>query len=332
MKFTSMLALGALTAASLGAQSSQCLSQPVVARDACQRGTDLFLMLAPQLSGAIAGGGAVLGTARTVNGFSLAVRLNVVEGQLPDRSVLAFSTTGIVQSTISTRRAPIPVPTLDATLSLIPGFTVGRQKILSVDALVNMTYVPTSNLEDFSVGPAKSAVKAGYGTRVGLLADTRFTPAVSVSYVRRTLPTSNIATSVPINAAGSSQRDSMTLSELSLRTDATRLSISKRLGFLEIGGGAGQDRYRGFSQLRTRVTTVVFGAPRVPVESAYVVTQELVRSSAYASLGLTVGRVQLGAEAGSTFGGDSVQTYNRFADGKLSASRRFGSAGLRVRF
>ncbi len=328
-----LVLMAVLASPQLTAQSSQCTAQAVASRDACQKGTDLFLMLAPQLSGALAGGGAMIGTARMANGLSLGLRLNVVEGQVPELGAVSISSTGAVQSTIETKRTPVPMPTFDAAFSLIPGFNAGRQRILAVDLLASVAYVPTSDLEAFSVRTTNGAFKIGYGARVGLLADAGALPAVSVSYLRRTLPTSDIAASLPINGlSGSAGRDSIALGALSLRADALRASISKRIGFVEIGGGAGQDRYRNFAQLRTQVTPVILGAPLPPVRSLYVVTQTLTRNAVYGSLALNFGRVHLGAELGQTFGGDSVTTFNTFTDGKVNAARRFGTAGLRVRF
>ena len=316
----------------LTAQSAQCTGQVVGLRDACQKGTDLFSMLAPQVNGAIAGGGPTLGTARTSSGITIGLRLNLVDGRVPDLSAVTLSSTGIVRSTIATSRAPIPMPTLDAAFSVLPGFDVGRQRIFAVDVLTNVAYVPTRDLEDFSVGATKGSFKVGYGVRVGLLADRDMAPAVSISYFRRTLPTARISASLPINASGSSQRDSIVLDQLSLRSDALRLAVSKRFGFLELGGGAGQDRYRAFTQLRARVTPVVLGAPIAPVSGAFVLAQQITRNTAYGSLALHFGRVHVGTEVGATFGGDSVATYNTFTDGKLNARRLFGSAGLRVNF
>ncbi|MES3034037.1 MAG: hypothetical protein V4813_08565 [Gemmatimonadota bacterium] len=316
----------------LAAQSSQCQGQVSGLRDACQKGTDIFSMLAPQVNGAIAGGGPTLGTARTSSGITIGLRLNVVDGRVPDLSGITLSSTGIVQSAIPTSRAPIPMPTVDAAFSVLPGFNFRAQRIMAVDVLTNVAYVPKRDLEDFSVGPTKGSFKVGYGVRVGVLADRLMVPAVSVSYFRRTLPTSRISASLPINASGSAQRDSITLDELSLRSDALRLAISKRFGFLELGGGAGQDRYRAFTQLRAQVTPVVLGAPIAPVRGAFVLTQQVSRNMAYGSLALNFGKVHLGAELGATFTGDSVATYNTFTDGKLNSQRLFGSAGLRVSF
>lgn len=331
-RFVAAVALLACSTSPLAAQSAQCQAQVSGLRDACQKGTDLFMMLAPQVNGAIAGGGPTLGTARTSGGITIGLRLNVVDGRVPDLSRVTLSSTGTVQSTIPTSRAPVPMPTIDAAFSVIPGFDVGVQRILAVDVLTNVAYVPTRDLEDFSVGATKGSFKVGYGARIGILADRLLVPAVSISYFRRTLPTSRITASLPINAAGSSQRDSITLDELSLRSDALRLAVSKRLGFLEIGGGAGQDRYRAFTQVRVKVTPVAFGAPLAPVSGAFVLPQQITRNSAYGSLALNFGKVHLGAEVGATFGGDSVTTFNTFTDGKVNARRLFGSAGLRVSF
>lgn len=317
----------ALSSSTLGAQSAQCTSaQNVTLRDACQKGTDIFSMLAPQVNGAVAGGGALLGSARAVNGISVGLRVNAVDGRLPDLGSLRYSSTGVVRSAIATTRTPVPAPAVDVGLSVLPGILVGVQRVLALDLLVNVAYIPNRDLEDFSVRTTNGSLKLGYGARLGLLSDRLFMPAVAVSYFRRSLPTSTFSGSLPSGTGGSN--DSLSLGELSLRSDALRLAISKRLGVLEVGGGVGQDRYRSFAQLRARVTPPVGTA----ASDVFVLTQSVARNTAYGSLALNILKLRLAAEAGSTFGGDSISTFNSFTDGKVNAQRLFGSVGLRVSF
>lgn len=318
----------ALPLAAQSAQSAQCAAQPVVLRDACQKGTDLFTMLAPQIQGALAGGSPVLGSSNAVRGFSVGLRVNAVEGRMPQLGNLRLATDGIVRSTIPTRRIPVAAPALDVAVGAFPGFVAGVQRLFSVDVLANVAYVPNRTIEDFGIRASNGSLKLGYGARVGLLADRRMMPAVAVSYFRRSLPTASASTGLPSTALAATSRDSLTLGDLSIRSDALRLAISKKLGFLEVGGGVGQDRYRTFSQLRVRVTPPL-GAP---IPRAFVLTQEIRRNAAYGSVALNILRIRLAAEAGTTFGGDSIATYNAFTDGKLNEQRLFGSVGLRLGF
>ena len=312
----------------LRAQSAQCSSQATAVRDACQKGTDIFMMLAPQVNGALAGGGPVLGSSRAVRGLSIGLRVNAVDARVPDIAGVRLSSTGIVQSAIPTKRIPVPGPAVDVAVGLFPGVFVGVQRILAVDALVNVAYIPSRNIQDFSVKTTNGSLKLGYGARIGILADRMLMPAVAVSYFRRSLPTASFSTSFTSSIAGITTRDSIALNDLSIRNDALRLSISKKLGFIEIGGGVGQDTYRTSTQLHARVSPAI-GAP---VTGDIALSQQIKRNAAYGSLSLNVFKLRIGAEAGSIFGGDSLSTYNTFTDGKLNEQHLFGSVGLRLSF
>ena len=95
------LTLGALAfSVDVSAQSAQCAAQALPLRDACQKGTDIFTMLAPQVNGALTGGGPVLGSSRAVRGLSIGIRVNAVDGRVPDLGNVQLSSTGIVRSTM----------------------------------------------------------------------------------------------------------------------------------------------------------------------------------------------------------------------------------------
>src|SRR4051812_31390303 len=93
-------AAGFLAATSVGAQqgvdvgrcppgTSSGLGVPDATRasqDACQKAIDLFNYMAPQLGVSITGGNATLGKGGTLGGlghFSLGLRVNVVQGSVP---------------------------------------------------------------------------------------------------------------------------------------------------------------------------------------------------------------------------------------------------------
>jgi hypothetical protein len=315
-------------AANAQSASAQCLAQAAALRDACQKGSDIFAMIAPQVNGALTGGGPVLGSSRSGGVLSIGLRVNAVDGRVPELTSVTLSPTALTRSTIATKRAPVPAPALDVSLALFPGIFVGVQRVLSLDALVNVAYIPSRTIENFSVKTTNGSLKLGYGGRLGLLADRMLMPAIAVSFFRRSLPTASFSTSFSSSIAGITTRDTIALENLSIENDALRLSLSKKLGFLELGGGVGQDRYRTFTQIRARVSPSV--GPQA--SGTVAVSQTLKRNAAYGSVALNIFKLRIGAEAGATFGGDSVQTYNTFTDGKLNAQRMFGSAGLRLSF
>lgn len=332
-----VVTLATFVASTLGAQSAACATQAVALRDVCQKGLDIFSMLAPQLDGALSAGGPVLGTARTGDGISLALRLNGVRALVPDISTQAFSLSGAQVSTIATTRTPVVLPALDVAFSMSPGVKAGRQRVLAVDLLASIVYLRTSDVGAVNLGPTKgtfasSAFRVGYGARVGLLSETRRIPAVSVSYLRRSLPRSSLVTSAPANGTGTSSRDTIALTESSLRADAFRLAVSKRVGRLEVGGGAGEDRYRNFTQLQAMVTRSVFGAPLPPDRMTAGLTREVRRQSAYGSLALNLGHYHVGAEAGAVFGGDEFATFNTIDGYQRGAARGHASLGVRYSF
>lgn len=323
-----LIAVATVRPAAAQTPSTQCTAQAAILRDACQKGTDIFSMLAPQVNGAITGGGAVLGSARAVGGLSIGLRVNAVDGQVPDLGSVSLSPTGMVQSAIPTKRVPVPAPAVDVAIALFPGIFVGVQRILSLDALVNVAYIPSRDIQDFSVRTTDGSLKLGYGAKLGILSDRFLMPAVSVSYFKRSLPTTTFSTSFSSSIASVSTRDSLVLDHLAIETQAYRLALSKKLGFIEIGGGVGQDRYRTGTSLRAVVSPSIGS----PASGSVALAQVMKRNAAYGSLALNIFKLRIAAEAGTTFAVDSVQTYNSFTDGKVNENRLFGSVGLRLGF
>lgn len=308
--------------------SAQCTSQPTALQDACQKGTDIFTMLMPQVQGALGGGGPVLGSSRGVHGLSIGVRVGAVDGVVPDVTNVTLSGTGIVQTNFPTKKVPVPMPAVDVAVGLFPGVNVGITRILALDALVNVAYMPKYDGTDFSVKPQKSSWKVGYGGRLGVLADKGGLPAVAVSYFRREIPTTTFSTGFTSSVLGVTTQDSLSLAQLSIRNDAIRIGASKKLGFIEIGGGVGQDTYRSFAQLQARVTPSIGPA----ASGAFVLEQQVKRNVTYGSLALNLFKLRIAAEVGQVSGGDSLSTYNTFQDGKLNAKKMFGTAGIRLNF
>jgi hypothetical protein len=334
-RWAAVFALISLAAVPAAAQTvdAQCAALPVQLRDACQKGTDIFNLVAPQLNGAIAGGNAVLGTANTLGGFgkiSIGVRATAVDGRVPNLSGITLAQTGAVQTTFATERAPVPAPAVDVALGVFKGLPVGVNRLFSLDAIANVAYVPTRTVEDFSVSTTDGSLKLGYGGRVGITRDGFGIPAISVSYLRRELPTTNLSfTTTGVTVGGIARVDSVGLTGLSLRTESIRVALSKKLGFLEIGGGAGQDDYTTAAGIRAAVSTLPAGLV-VAQEVRFAQTQR--RRLYFGSFAINFPVLKLAVEGGQIQGGDPIATYNRFTDLASDASRLFASAGVRISF
>ena len=296
--------------------------------DACQKGTDLFAFMMPQFSQALTGGGAILGTANTLGGlgkFSFNVRATAVDGRVPNVDDITLSASGVVASAIMTEKAPVPAPVVDVGIGVFKGIPAGLTRMLSLDAVVNVAYLPDVDVEDISVVvPGGKRFKFGYGGRLGITRDAHLIPAVSVSYIRRELPTADISASFEGGTGGT---DQLSLTGFTVSSEALRASVSKKLGFIEIGGGAGRDTY----DTRLNIGAAVSEAGSTGTAS-YSFSQKNTRDVVYASLAFNFPVIKIAAEVGQASGGAALNTVNRFIDGGQNEARRFASAGIRLSF
>ena len=313
-------------AAQGGAVHAGCQSQTMTVRDACQVAVDVFSVMAPQLTGAFAGGEPLIGGSRGFARFVVALRATGVDGFLPDLDARDFSTTGPQQSTIATERQPVPAPVLDVGLGLFRGVqlgvgTLGSGRVGSLSVIGNLSYLPEVDQEEILLETPDGGFKVGLGARLGLLEGVSALPDLAVTVQDRSLPT--------VNIASVSDVDSVSVDGLSLRTTSWRLLASKRFSVLGLTVGAGQDRSRtGASVSATVQDELTMVTERsTPVR----LDQSLTRSSMFAGLSLGLGPVSMAAEVGR-MSGASVATYNTFADASSSEARLYGSAGLRLAF
>src|SRR2546430_10638935 len=91
--------------------------QTRASQDACQKAIDLFRYLAPQLGTSIAGGNPTLGPGGNLGGlgpFSVGLRVNLLQGSLPQVQNIQVSTSG-AQNTpaIDTKSQYLPMPAAD---------------------------------------------------------------------------------------------------------------------------------------------------------------------------------------------------------------------------
>ena len=319
-----------LVAASLGAQDlTRCpatSNTQRISQDACQKAIDLFAYMAPQLGTSIAGGNATLGMAGSLGGlghFSAGLRINAVQGSLPQVQNVTPSVTGEVKSNYDTRTQIMPMPTAELAIGIFKGIPLAITNVGGVDLLVSASYLPEFNNSGVSVKVPNGSLKLGYGARVGILQESLLVPGVSVSYVRRDLPT--------VNLAANSGNDSLYVNNLSLKTTAWRVVASKSLLLFGLAAGFGQDKYESSTDISAHLAART--VPPTPATNTVPVSlsQNMTRSNVFADLSINLLILKLTGEIGQVSGG-TINTFNTFSGKQAADSRIYGSVGARFGF
>jgi hypothetical protein len=303
-----------------GTTSAQQISQ-----DACQKALDLFAYMAPQLGTSIAGGNATLGQAGSLGGlghFSAGLRINAIQGSLPQIQNITLSTTGAKNTPpIDTKTQLFPMPTAELAIGLFKGLPLAITNVGGIDLLVSASYLPEFNSSGVSVKVPNGSLKFGYGARVGILQESLLVPGVSVSYIRRDLPT--------VNMTANSGNDSLYVNNLSLKTTAWRLVASKSLLLFGLAAGVGQDKYESSTDVSAHVAARVL----TPAANAgpVALSQNLTRTNIFADLSMNLLLLKLTGEIGQVSGG-TINTFNTFSGKQAADSRIYGSVGARFGF
>lgn len=307
------------------------------AADVCRQVVDVFQLLAPQLGGLITGGNATLGQGGSLGGlghFSLGLRVNAIDGDIPDIDNFPTPRTGTSQpaQTLRTENQPLPLPTVDAAIGLFKGIPLGLTNVGGIDLLVSATYVPKLEEDAVAIEP-ESNLKFGFGARVSLLQESIVIPGVSFTYLKRDLPTTTIR-------GGSASDDiDFSITDLDVKTTAWRVVANKNLLFLGLAAGYGQDKY----DQSTTVSGNVRNISVTPFPGTYnatfgptAVAQELTRTNMFLDVSLNLPLFKLIGEVGQISGGDAA-TFNSFASDdnqayEVTKTRRYASVGLRLAF
>lgn len=290
-----------------------------VGGDACQKALDVYRYMNVQLGTLIAGGNATLGVGGTVGGLghvTVEARVNVMRASIPDVASVGVVIGAPQQSTFTTSDRYLPFPVVDASIGLFRGIPVGITTVGGLDALVNVAYVPSFSSSGVDVSPSGSGIRVGWGGRLGVLGETALLPAVSVTYLRRDLPTSTITATV-------SSTESFTVQDYSMRTTAWRVVASKRILLLGLAAGYGRDTYDATSRVTYDVNGTQPSAP-IPADT------KPSRNSAFLDVSLDLPVLNILGEVGRVWGGD-VATYNTF-DPAAGSARYYGSVGFRLGF
>lgn len=329
MKFHSVVAGSALLCAAplLHAQAavnSQCVAG--VTQDACQKGVDVFQYLAPQLGAVIAGGNATLGVGGTLGGLGriyISGRANLVSSNIPRVDEVTPSVSGARSDEYPTQSQFAGIPQADVAIGLFRGFPLGVTNVGGIDLLGSVSYLPSIDVSGVHLTTPDGSLKFGGGVRVGIIQESILFPGVSVTYLRRGLPTVDL---VSHSEAG----DTLHLSDIDVSTDSYRIVASKSLLLLGLAAGVGQDRYSSSATGSAYVSAR--GLPGIGTDAASVgpisMRQKITRTTYFLDATLNFPIIKVIGEIGRT-GAVDIPTYNSFAGSAAGAAQTFGALGIR---
>ncbi len=312
-------------------QYSQCETGTTSLRDACYKAVDIFNYVAPQLSASVASGNATLGVGSTLGGWphwTAEFRASGMSGSLPAVSEIHLAHDGRVASDIPVKSQPLGLPTVNAAVGIFQGFPLTLTNTLGVDALISASYVPTFEGATVGVRPTSGSLRLGYGVRVGILQESPIMPGLSVTYMIRNLPTSDVIGTTVDQSSGA--RDTVGVRNLSLNTRAWRITASKDLMMFGVVIGGGQDRYSSSGNLSVFVKDDN-GCSSGCTGSPFGFKQTITRTNVFADVSVNFYVAKLVGELGRVSGG-SVPSYNSFQGSRADDARTYGSIGFRVQY
>src|SRR2546425_8242015 len=316
---TATIALAAL-AAPFAAQEPQCAMPNASATAACNTAVDAIRAFHPLAGMIVSGGNPVLGTSGSLGGIghlTITARVNAIKASLPNPDSASQS------QVPSSFHGAIPAPIVEAALGLLRG----RGGFLSVDALGSAVLLPTSGVSGLSVDSnaahiGGAALGIGYGARVGILSGTFPIPALSVSWMRRTLPRIQYGNLGPTFGTGDQFEFSM-----DLKADNYRAVASWKFVLVDLAAGIGVDHYS------SSATSIRFhDNPLSPANvRTVVINPSSTREVAFLNGGLSLAALKLVGELGYQTGKDQHFTTN-FSNFDPKAGHVFGGIGLRFGF
>jgi len=309
-----------LGAAPLAAQEPQCnIPASPFATAACNTAVDGVRAFYPLAGMIVDGGNPVIGTAGSLGGlghFALTARVNAIKAALPDPQA------GSQSPVPSSFNGAVPAPMVEGALGLFKGVGGG---LLAVDVLGSALILPTG-INDLTVDSgathiSDAALGFGYGVRVGVLNGGFPVPAVSVSWMHRTVPRLRYGTLGPIIGTGDDFEFTMDLT-----SDSYRAVAGWKLAVVDLAAGIGVDRYK------SRDTNIRFHDAVTPTSVRTVVINPTnTRALVFVNGGLSLAVVKLVGEIGLQAGKDQ-NYFTRFSDFDPKAAHVFGGLGVRFGF
>jgi hypothetical protein len=307
-------------AAPLAAQEPQCnIAASPFATAACNTAVDGVRAFYPLAGMIVNGGNPVIGTAGSLGGlghFALTARVNAIKAALPDPQA------GSQSPVPSSFNGAVPAPMVEGALGLFKGVGGG---LLAVDVLGSALILPTG-INDLTVDSgathiSDAALGFGYGVRVGVLNGGFPVPAVSVSWMHRTVPRLRYGTLGPIIGTGDDFEFTMDLT-----SDSYRAVAGWRLAVVDLAAGIGVDRYK------SRDTNIRFHDAVTPTSVRTVVINPTnTRALVFVNGGLSLAVVKLVGEVGLQAGKDQSY-FTQFSDFDPKAAHVFGGLGVRFGF
>ena len=307
-------------AAPLAAQEPQCnIPASPFATAACNTAVDGVRAFYPLAGMIVNGGNPVIGTAGSLGGlghFALTARVNAIKAALPDPQ--AGSQTPVPSSF----NGAVPAPMVEGALGLFKGVGGG---LLAVDVLGSALILPTG-INDLTVDSgathiSDAALGFGYGLRVGVLNGGFPVPAVSVSWMHRTVPRLRYGTLGPIIGTGDDFEFTMDLT-----SDSYRAVAGWKLAVVDLAAGIGVDRYK------SRDTNIRFHDAVTPTSVRTVVINPTnTRALVFVNGGLSLAVVKMVGEIGLQAGKDQSY-FTQFSDFDPKAAHVFGGLGVRFGF
>jgi hypothetical protein len=316
------LSLVALRSAGGQACGAPSTNAETASADARQQAEDVFQYMAPQLGLAIVGGSPTMGQAGSLGGlghFTVGIRGNALAGTLPQVSQFQQCYDGAKSRTLPTEDRFVGLPAVDAAIGVFKGLPLGVTNVGGIDLLLSASYVRAIDTDYLDVTVPEGSLKIGYGARIGLLQESLLVPGVSVSVLRRDMPS--------VNVVGSSGNNSLAVNNLSVKTTAWRFVASKSLLLFGLSAGMGRDTYDQSANITATVNDPMFGTASASINP----DQSLTRTNMFAGASMNLLMLKVTGEVGRVSGG-TVTTYNQFAGGAADESRLYGSVGLRFGF
>jgi len=308
-----------LGAAPLAAQEPQCNTINPNATAACNTAVDAVRAFYPLAGMIVTGGNPVLGTARATGGLghlTLTARVNGIKAALPDP-------TAANQSPVpSSFNGVVPAPMVEGAVGLLKGLGGG---LLAVDVLGSALVLPTGiknlTVDSNATHISDAALGIGYGVRVGVLNGGFPVPAVSVSYMHRTVPRLRYGTLGPTFGTGDLFQFTM-----DLVSDSYRAVAGWKFVLVDVAAGVGVDRYK------SNDTNIQFhdGTTLTSVQTV-VINPTNTRALAFVNGGLSLAAVKLVGEIGLQSGKDQSY-FTKFSDFDPKAAHVFGGLGIRFGF
>jgi len=298
------------------AQTPECSAYSGNAQKVCAAGVDGTRAFHPVFGMLISGGNPTIGSAATQGGLghaSLSVRANAINVVLPD-----LGYTGSSSTVPAGDKLFLPAPLLEGAVGVYKGMPGG---MLAVDFLGSAQFLPADQISKFSVDAdarriGSIALGLGYGARIGLLKGMGPLPNLSVSLMRRDIPTvayGNVAT-------GDDYSYSVDLHATNLR-----LIASKQVAILDLAAGLGWDKYSGDAiiQFRDPITSNLQPNVLVDLNNS--------RMLGFVNAGLSMSMVRLTGELGYQ-GAKDQNLSTDFEDFDTTQGQFFAGLGLRVSF